>query len=116
MTSPYLKSEIVALALIVALSPMNSISMYAEEFDSVSAAQVSPCFSFMPMAAFPVLLSPKKRDTAMDPQSRSSICNVHERGREWLTDVLVEPRAFLDAGRDRQKNKGKAKSIKLSRC
>ena len=52
----------------------------------------------------------------MDPQSRSSICNVHERGREWLTDVLVELRAFLDAGRDRQKNKGKAKSIKLSRC
>lgn len=105
MRSPYLRSEIVALALIVALSPMNSISMYAEEFDSVSAAQVSPCFSFMPMAAFPVLLSPKKRDTAMLPQSRSSTCNVHERarGHEWLSDVLVEFRAFLDPGRDPQK-------------
>lgn len=72
MTPSYLRSEIVALALTLALSPMNSISMYAEEFESVSTAQVSPCFSFMPMAALPVLLSPKNRETARVLQSRSS--------------------------------------------
>ena len=62
----------VALALIMALLPMNSSTMCAERFVWLSAKQLSPCTSFMPMAGIPMKVSSKNREAVTVFQSRSS--------------------------------------------
>lgn len=70
-----LRSERVASDWIWALSPKKSMATYpGESFGvSVGSSQVSPCFSFMPIATT-VLLSSRNREKERVPQSRSSTC------------------------------------------
>lgn len=63
------------LAWIVALSPMNLKTKYAEVFVPLSIVQLSPCFSFMPIAGIPVLVSLANRDKVNVSQSRPSTYN-----------------------------------------